>query len=143
MMTLYALFEKLPLTSLLLHLEEEPSFLPRRQTLLLRQTATTPVPLVEQPGLKFVPFTISCYLMVLLAVQISRQLDLPRIPPHIFCFRKETREDASSDLLTDSEPSLKEFAASLFEDGDECADEIHRVLGEYCLKAQVERAENV
>jgi len=73
MMTLYALFEKLPLTSLLLHLEEEPSFLPRRQTLLLRQTATTPVPLVEQPGLKFVPFTISCYLMVLLAVQISRQ----------------------------------------------------------------------
>jgi len=41
MMTLYALFEKLPLTSLLLHLEEEPCFLPRRQTLLLRQTATT------------------------------------------------------------------------------------------------------
>src|SRR5205809_4430317 len=69
--------------------------------------------------------------------------DLPRNSAHIFCFRKQPREYASSDLLTDSEPSLKEFAASLFEDGDKCADEIHRVLGEYCLKAQVERAENV
>src|SRR5205809_7315552 len=64
--------------------------------------------------------------------------DLPRISPHIFCFRKETRQDASSDLLTDSEPSLKEFAASLFDDVEEFDDELHRVLCEYCLKAEVE-----
>ena len=61
----------------------------------------------------------------------------------MFCFRKEVREDALSDPLTDPEPSLKEFASSLFKDRDERTDEIHRVLCEHCLKAQIEWAKNL